>query len=231
MWIFAREKWRCEVGRRDIFPLRWSESRLVRTGYVWYVRRMKTRVRRTSLGFLIACVTGSGLCGMPVTAQIPGLGGADGFYKPSSVEGSVRFAGRNYKLPLEALRKALLEKGVVPVVSNKIPVKHFEWEKLIEKFEFRDIDGKATASGPSNIVFTQKGERFVGRAKKPLVIRQKGKYRFVTVTLLMRTHLQTEVKGDKLTMSSPIEIKVLGLTSKGSIRMEATKIEGPPFPP
>lgn len=176
---------------------------------------------------LAACL---GLCGMLVAAREPVVGGADGFYKPTSVEGSVRFAGRNYKLPLTALRKALLEKGVVPVASNRVPVKHIEWEKLIEEFEFRDIDGKATASGPSNIVFTEKGERFVGRTQKPLVVSQKGKYRFVTVTLLMRTNLETVVKGDKLTMTSPIEIRALGLTSKGWIRMEATKMKQPPFP-
>jgi hypothetical protein len=191
---------------------------------------MLIRVRKLSSLFLIACVAGVGLCGMRVNARELVVGGADGFYKPTSVEGSVRFAGKNYKLPLNALRKALLEKGVVPVVSNKIPVKHIEWEKLVEDFEFRDIDGKATASGPSNIVFTKKGERYVGRTKKPLVVRQKGKLRFVTVTLLMRTHLQTVVKGDTLTMTSPIEIRALGLTSKGWIRMEATKMESPPFP-
>jgi hypothetical protein len=143
----------------------------------------------------------------------------------------VRFAGRTYKLPLKALRKALLEKGVVPVVSNRIPVKHIEWEELVEDFEFREIDGKATASGPSNIVFTRKGERYVGQTRRPLIVRQKGKYRFVSVTLLMRTHLHTVVKGDQLTMTAPIEIHALGLTSKGWIRMEATKMDPPPFPP
>jgi hypothetical protein len=192
---------------------------------------MSVRNRKFSAGFLIACVAGGVLCCMPVFAREPFVGGADGFYKPTSVEGSVRFAGRDYKLPLTALRKALLEKGVVPVVSNRVPVKHIEWEQLIEEFEFRDIDGKATASGPTDIVFTKKGERYVGETKRPLVVSQKGKYRFVTVRLLMRTNLHTVVKGDKLTMTAPIEIRVLGLTSKGWIRMEATKMEQPPFPP
>jgi hypothetical protein len=159
------------------------------------------------------------------------VGGADGFYKPISVEGSVRFAGRTFKLPLKALRKALLENGVVPVVANRIPVERIEWEDLVEDFEFRQIKGKATASGPSNIVFTKKGNRYVGRTKTPLIIEQKGKYRHVPVTLRMRTHLHTVVKGDRLTMTSPIEIRALGLTSKRWIRMEAAKMELPPFPP
>lgn len=171
------------------------------------------------------------LCGMLAAAPELRVGGADGFYKPTSVEGSVRFAGRNFKLPLKALRKALLEKGVVPVVSNRIPVKRIEWEDLVEDFEFREIKGKATASGPSNIVFTGKGERYVGRTRKPLIVRQKGKYRFVPVTLLMRTHLRTVIKGNKLTMTAPIEIHALGLTSRGWIRMEAVKMDPPPFPP
>lgn len=170
------------------------------------------------------------LCGILLAAPELRVGGADGFYKPTSVEGSVRFAGRNYKLPLKSLRRALLEKGVVPVVSNRIPVKHIEWEELVEDFEFRKIDGKATASGPSNIVFTEQGKRYVGRTRKPLVVKQKGKYRFVPVTLLMRTHLHTVVKGDNLTMTAPIEIHALGLTSKGFIRMKAVKMDPPPYP-
>jgi hypothetical protein len=140
---------------------------------------MPIRIRRTSAHFLRAWAAGLALCGILVAAPELRVGGADGFYKPTSVEGSVRFAGRTYKLPLKALRKALLEKGVVPVVSNRIPVKHIEWEELVEDFEFREIGGKATASGPTNIVFTRKGERHVGQTRRPLIVRQKGKYRSV----------------------------------------------------
>jgi len=112
----------------------------------------------------------------------------------------VRFGGRTYKLPLQALRRALLEKGIVPVVSNRIPVERIEWEDLAEDFQFRKIKGKATASGSPNIVFTRKGERHVGWTREPLIVKQKGKYGFVTVSLLMRTKLHTVVTGDKLTM-------------------------------
>lgn len=191
---------------------------------------MQIRIRRTSACLLLGWAACLGLCGT-LRATEPRLGGADGFYKPTSVEGSVRFAGRDYKLPLAALRKALLEKGVVPVVSNRIPVKRIEWEDLVEDFQFRKIKGNATASGPSNIVIDKRGERYVGRTKRPLIVKQEGKYGFVPVTLLMRTNLHTVVRGDKLTMTSPIEIRVLGLTSKGWIRMEATKMDPPPLPP
>ena len=191
---------------------------------------MPNRVRRTSAYFLRVWAACLGLCGTLMATELR-VGGADGFYKPTTVEGSVRFAGRDYRLPLAALRKALLEKGVVPVVSNRIPVERIEWEDLVEEFQFRKIKGKATASGPSNIVFTKKGNRYIGRTRKPLIVEQKGKYGFVRMTLLMRTDLYTVVQGDKLTMTSPIEIRVLGLTSKGWIRMEATKMEPPPFPP
>ena len=156
---------------------------------------------------------------------------ADGFYKPTSLEGSVKFLGRTYQLPIRELRRALLDKGVLPVQRHRIPVKRVKWEDLVEEFRFRDIGGKAYASGPSNIIIRKRRNKFVGRTNTPLIVRQKGKYKFVTVTLTMRTTFPTEIKDGKLTMVAPVEIRALGLTAKGSIVLDAEKQELPPFPP
>ncbi|MCP5531906.1 MAG: hypothetical protein H7A49_00450 [Akkermansiaceae bacterium] len=158
-------------------------------------------------------------------------GGADGFYKPTSLEGSVKFLGRTYELPIKELRRALLDKGMLAIYRNRIPVKKVKWEDLVEEFNFRDIGGKATASGPSNIVLKKRRKNFAGRSKTPLIVRQKGKYKFVSVTLTMRTTFPTKIKDGKLTMVAPVEIRALGLTAKGSIVLEAEKQELPPIPP
>lgn len=172
----------------------------------------------------------AGLC-LVLASATAAAGGADGFYKPTSLEGSVRFAGRTYELPIKELRKALLEKGVLPIVRNRIPVKRVKWADLVEEFRFKDIKGTAYASGPSNIILQRRPKKFVGKTNRPLVVKQKGKYKFIPVTLVMRTTFPTEIKDDKLTMVAPVEIRALGLKAKGSIVLKAKKQELPPIPP
>lgn len=176
--------------------------------------------------FLLAAALFLVLGAAPVRA-----GGADGFYKPTSLEGSVKFLGRTYQLPIKELRRALLDKGMLVIHRNRIPVKKVKWEDLVEEFNFKDIGGKATASGPSNIVLKKRRKKFVGKSKTPLIVRQKGKYKFVSVTLTMRTTFPTKIKDGKLTMVAPVEIRALGLAAKGSIVLEAEKQELPPIPP
>lgn len=180
--------------------------------------RLRTlpRVAGMALAFLLAAGTVS-------------AAGADGFYKPTELRGSVKLFGRTYELPLQPLRRALLDKGVVPVTNNRIPVNRVRWAELVERFKFRDIGGKAYAYGPSNVVLRKSGKRFVGRTNTPLLVKQKGKYKFVSVTVTMRTNLPTVIKDDVLTMNAPIEFSALGVTAKGSIVLEATKVETPPI--
>lgn len=161
-------------------------------------------------------------------------GGADGFYKASEVEGHVKLAGQRLNLPIRPLRAALLRDGWVIVRDNRIPIRKARWAELLEEFRFKGIDGEATVEAPSDIRFRRDGKRWIGRAKKPLVVTQKGKYRkgflSVSVTVKMRTSLPTKVRGDLLRMDAPIEIKALGLTARGSINLTA-KRETPPLPP
>ena len=113
------------------------------------------------------------------------------FYKAASIEGYIKFAGERFDLPLKSLRAALLKDGYVIVTDNRIPIGKANWSKVLENLKFKGITGSAVASGPSDVVFKETRLGYRGRAKRPLVIVQHGKYHFVKVTVTMRTNLET----------------------------------------
>ena len=152
---------------------------------------------------------------------------ADGFYRPTHVSGSVRLAGRTYDLPLGSLREALLTKGIVPVISNKIPIRPAKWGTVLDEMGLFGIHGKTNVSAPSSIVLHSRGSGFAGKAPRPVVVRLKGKYKHLPVTITMGTSLNTTVEGDVLKMNSPLRIKLLGMTFNGSVRMVAQRMELP----
>jgi hypothetical protein len=152
---------------------------------------------------------------------------ADGFYRPTQVSGSVRFAGRTYDLPLGSLREALLTKGIVPVTSNRIPIRPAKWGDVLNEMNLFGIHGKTNVSAPSSIVLHARELDFAGKAPRPVVVRLKGKYKHLPVTITMSTSLKTTVEGDVLKMNSPLRIKLLGITLNGSIRMVARRMELP----
>ncbi len=151
-------------------------------------------------------------------------------YKATVVEGYIKFAGQKKDLPLKSLRAALLKDGYVVVTKNRIPIEKANWAKLLENLKFKGISGRAVASGPSDVVLTETRSGYRGLAKRPLVIVQRGKYHFVRVTVTMRTNLETEIIGGKLTMKAPIKVQALGLTARGMITLEAKEKELPPYP-
>lgn len=187
----------------------------------WHAVQMK----RVFLGFALS-----------VAAVVSaGAGEADGFYKATKVDGHVTLAGQKMRLPIKALRTALLRNGLVVVKHNRIPVRTFRWSEVLEDFRFKGIDGEATASSPSNVVLHKAGRSFRGRAKRPLVVTQKGKYRkgwfSVSVKVRMSTNLATVIRPDgTLTMESPVSVSALGLTARGSIILKAKKQEVPNVP-
>ena len=151
------------------------------------------------------------------------------FYKATVVEGYIKFVGQKKALPLKSLRAALLKDGYVVVTKNRIPIEKTNWSKVLENLKFKGITGRAVASGPSDVVLTKTRFGYRGRAKRPLVIVQRGKYHFIKVTVTMRTNLETEIIGGKLTMKAPIKVQALGLTAHGMVILEA-KEKQPPYP-
>jgi hypothetical protein len=151
-------------------------------------------------------------------------------YKATALEGYIKFAGRRFDLPLKPLRDALLKDGHVVVTKNRIPIGKADWSKVLENLKFKGITGSAMASGPSDVVLRKTRLGYRGRAKRPLVIVQRGKYHFIKVTVTMRTNLETEIIDGNLTMKAPIKVQALGLTANGWVILEAEEKELPPFP-
>jgi len=152
-------------------------------------------------------------------------------YKPTSLEGYIKFAGKTFNLPISSLRGALLKDGYVVVINHRIPIAKVKWSKVLENLQFKGIEGGAVTSGPSDIVLKE-GRRggYYGKAKRPLVIVQHGRYHFIKVTVTMRTNLETRIINGKLTMTAPIKVQALGLTANGMVTLEAEEVELPAFP-
>jgi hypothetical protein len=157
------------------------------------------------------------------SAQAP----ADGLYKPTSLTGYVRLGGEKINLPLAPLRNALLTNGLIPVQGNRLPVNPSKWEPVLEGFKFKGIRGKARGSGPTTLRLTPAHRGFRGSTSDPVTVKMKGRYKFVPVTMTMRTRLQTRILDGTLTMSSPVEISVIGISMKGSIELTARQLEIP----
>lgn len=182
----------------------------------------------TVFRFISCCI----LCLTALTGPLPAreIPVLPQLYKATSLEGYIKFAGKKFNLPLKSLRGALLKDGYVVVSDNRIPIQKVKWSEVLEKLHFKGIKGGAVTSGPSDVILkkTRLGSR--GRAKRPLVIVQRGKYRFIKVTVTMRTNLETEIIDGKLTMKAPIKVQALGLTANGMITLEAEEKELPPYP-
>ncbi len=178
--------------------------------------------------FLTCCL----LCFAAMTALLPAQGVPElpTLYKPTALGGYIKFAGKKIILPLKPLRAALLKDGYVVVTKNRIPIGKANWSKVLEDLKFKGITGSAMASGPSDVVLnkTRRGSR--GRAKRPLIIVQRGKYHFIKVTVTMRTNLETEIIDGRLTIKAPVKVQAIGLTAKGWVTLEAKEEELPPYP-
>ena len=151
-------------------------------------------------------------------------GGADGIYKPTRVSGSVGLAGKTYNLPLGPLRDALLKKGLVWVCNNRIPIQRAKWGKVLEEMGLFGIRGKAAVAGPGEMVFRKTRKGYAGRAKEPIVVKIRGRYKRLPVKMTMRTRLESTVEGDIFTVNAPVEITVIGLSLKGRIKMTASRV-------
>lgn len=187
----------------------------VSTGFFRLVRRSLV-----FSGCLIVMLSSS------VVAQISE---ADGFYKPIRVSGSVRAAGKTYQLPLRALRNALLTRGIVPIQDQQLKIHRGKWGQVLQDFGFLGIKGPTSVYGPDDLVLNETRKGFAGRTRVPLEVKMKGRYKWVPVTMTLKTRLDSKVIGDRFTMDAPIQIKVIGITLTGSIQMEAKRLTQP-FP-
>jgi hypothetical protein len=169
--------------------------------------------------------------GFALACSSPALaGGADGIYKPTELSGYVKLGGKKFNLPLKELRAALLDDGVLVIRNNRIPVDKVNWARLMEKFRFKGLKGRATVKSPNQIVLRERGDDFIGQTSEPLIITQKGKVKFITVKAKMNTRLVTKIEDDLLEMEAPVTISAFGVTARGRIEMKAKRQPLPPIP-
>jgi hypothetical protein len=147
------------------------------------------------------------------------------FFKPTSVSGTVNFAGRTYNLPLGKLRETLLRDGLVVVQGNRMPIRVNKWGEVLENFGLFGIRGKASASGPGEIVFKKVGKRLEGRTASPVTAKVRGRYKIFPIWVSMNSRFDTRIKGDKLIMNAPMAMYVRGIKLNGRIRMTAERKE------
>lgn len=152
----------------------------------------------------------------------------NGIYKPTGLEAYVTLAGKRISLPLGSVRDALMREGWIVIYENRIPIKKPKWELVLERMNFLGIKGNASVSAPENLVFRNREGRpesmFFARSAFPMQIRMSGRYKWVPVTVTLRTNLDTTIKGDSFVMDSPLSISVSGVvTAKGRIRLTAER--------
>lgn len=152
---------------------------------------------------------------------------ADGIYKPTSLEAHVTLAGKRLKLPIKALRNALLRNGLIVVRDQRIPIQRTKWRAVLEKFNFLGIKGNAYVSAPENLFFKRgrfgKKERFAAKLAYPLRIKMSGRYKWVPVTVEMRTTLDSTIRNGVLVIDAPLNVSVLKINASGSLRLTAER--------
>lgn len=151
----------------------------------------------------------------------------NGFYKPTELTATVRAAGKTYQLPLGAMRSALLKRGVVPIINRRMPIQREKWGRVLQEFGFLGIRGATQVSGPSELFFKHSKGVYSGRTSTPLVVKMKGRYKFVPVTMLLSTRLDSRIVDERFIMHAPVRITVLGISLNGHIHLEAKRMQPP----
>lgn len=151
----------------------------------------------------------------------------NGFYRPTELDASVRAGGRTYQLPLGALRRALLKRGVVPIVNQRMPIQREKWGRVLQDFGFLGIRGATRVNGPSEMTFRESRVGHSARTKVPLVVKMKGRYKWLPVTMYLKTRLDSRIVEDRFVMHAPVRITVIGISLKGHIHLEAKRLNPP----
>jgi hypothetical protein len=182
----------------------------------------------------MSCFRGMGLrglwlvCGVGLAMLVasPGVraGEADGFYRPTSLQGHVTVLGRQIDLPLGKVRDAMLTNGVVVVRANRMPVRTPRWGRVLENLGLFGIRGYANATGPDKIVLRKNRRGYAGRTATPVTTKIRGRYKRIPVTITMRTSLETLVVDDTLTIDAPVRISVRGIGFDGRVNMETKRV-------
>lgn len=152
---------------------------------------------------------------------------ADGIYKPTSLQAHVTLAGKRLNLPIKALRNALLRNGLIVVRDQRIPIHRTKWRAVLEKFNFLGIKGNAYVSAPENLFFKRtqfgKKDRFAAKLAYPLRIKMSGRYKWIPVTVEMRTTLDSTIRDGILVIDAPLNVSVLKINASGSLRLTAER--------
>lgn len=183
---------------------------------------MKTFIRPIFIGFAALCLSLSSSF-----AQKEEQATADGIYKPTSLEAHVTLAGKRLNLPIKALRNALLRDGLILVRNQRVPIQKGKWRAVLEKFNFLGINGDAYVTAPDNLFFKRsqfgKKDRFSAKLGFPLRIKMSGKYKWIPVTVEMRTTLDSTIRDGILVIDAPLNISVLKINASGSLRLTAER--------
>lgn len=152
---------------------------------------------------------------------------ADGIYKPTSLEAHVTLGGKRLNLPIKALRNALLRDGLILVRDQRVPIQRTKWAPVLEKFNFLGIKGNAYVTAPDNLVFkrSQAGnqDHFAAKLGSPLRIRMSGRYKWIPVTVEMRTTLDSSIRNGNLVIDAPLNVSVLKINASGRLRLTAER--------
>lgn len=151
-------------------------------------------------------------------------GGADGVYRPVKVTGNFVANGRQASVPSDVLREALLRNGRIVVRDNQLRIYRGQWQGLLEEFNYLDVGGEVSASGPARLVFQPAKSGFAGRTATPFQLKLDADLLFREVSIRMRANLRGRVEGDKLTLTAPVTLDGIGLVgARGTITLEAER--------
>lgn len=187
-----------------------------------YPRHMNSCLRHVICG-----IGAIGLSFACLQAQTNPRPTADGIYKPTLLEAHVTLAGKRLDLPIQPLRNALLRNGLIPVRNHRIPIHKYKWRAVLEKFNFLGINGNAYVTAPENLLFkrNQNGKKdwFSAKLTQPLRIRMSGRYKWIPVTVEMKTSLQSTIRDGHLVIDAPLNVSVLKINASGSLRLRAER--------
>lgn len=152
---------------------------------------------------------------------------ADGIYKPTSLQAHVTLAGKRLNLPVQPLRNALLRNGLILVRNHRVPIQRTKWREVLEKFNFLGINGNAYVTAPENLNFkrSQNGKKdwYAAKLAQPLRIRMSGRYKWVPVTVEMKTSLNSTIRDGNFVIDAPLTVSVLKIKASGSLRLTAER--------
>jgi hypothetical protein len=111
-----------------------------------------------------------------------------------------------------------------------MPIQREKWGRVLQDFGFLGIRGSTLVNGPSEMRFRKSPAGHSGRTNVPLVVKMKGRYMWLPVTMYLYTSLDSRIVDDRFIMYAPVRITVIGISLKGHIHLEAERVNRPGIP-